>query len=234
MEADETDVDDETERDMIGVHPRTLHDAAAEGAMAGDDAAHGGGGAGEMDVATPGPVGGAGVGGHGHGHGAAGAAAAVGELSRAASMTRHVVTRWYRSPELPLYNDGVYTTAIDMWSVGCCFAEMLGMLDNGPESRYERKALFPGGSCAPMSRDKAGGKDRSGKEKKDQLAVIFDVIGTPTPEEIARIRTPAAKEYILSLKPRRPGSLHHHPKPQPQCAAFALFASVVQSFWLHI
>lgn len=48
------------------------------------------------------------------------------------------------------------------------------MLDTGdPECRYDRRALFPGGSCYPLSRDR--GRDRSGKEKKDQLAVIFEV-----------------------------------------------------------
>lgn len=116
-------------------------------------------------------------------------------------MTKHVVTRWYRAPELPLYNDGAYTTSIDIWSIGCCYAEMLGMLDTGdPESRYDRRALFPGGSCAPMSREK--NKDKTGKERKDQLSVIFDVLGTPTEEEIARARTPAAQAFLRSLKPR--------------------------------
>jgi len=33
-------------------------------------------------------------------------------------LTRHVVTRWYRAPELMLYNDGDYGTAIDVWSLG--------------------------------------------------------------------------------------------------------------------
>ena len=33
-------------------------------------------------------------------------------------MTEHVVTRWYRAPELMLSADGHYTAAIDMWSVG--------------------------------------------------------------------------------------------------------------------
>ena len=121
------------------------------------------------------------------------------------TMTKHVVTRWYRAPELPLYNDGEYTTAIDMWSVGCVYAEMLGMLDTGePECRYDRRALFPGGSCYPMSRDRAANKEKSGKEKKDQLAVIFDVLGTPTEDEIARVRTPSVAEYLHSLKPKRP------------------------------
>lgn len=42
-------------------------------------------------------------------------------------LTSHVVTRWYRAPELILLQDD-YTEAIDMWSVGCIFAELLGMM----------------------------------------------------------------------------------------------------------
>ena len=48
-------------------------------------------------------------------------------------MTHHVVTRWYRPPELILNPDGMYGTAVDVWSVGCIFAELLG-----------RKPLWPG------------------------------------------------------------------------------------------
>lgn len=47
-------------------------------------------------------------------------------------MTEYVATRWYRAPELML-SLSEYSEAIDMWSVGCIFAEMLG-----------RKHLFPG------------------------------------------------------------------------------------------
>ena len=32
-------------------------------------------------------------------------------------------TRWYRAPELILYEDR-YTSAVDLWSVGCIFAEL--------------------------------------------------------------------------------------------------------------
>lgn len=81
------------------------------------------------------------------------------------------------------------------------------MLDTGdPECRYDRRALFPGGSCYPLSRDR--GRDRSGKEKKDQLAVIFEVLGTPTPEEVDRVRTEGAREYLRSVKPRPPEDLN--------------------------
>ena len=42
-------------------------------------------------------------------------------------LTGHVVTRWYRAPELILLEKD-YGQAIDMWSVGCIFAELLGMM----------------------------------------------------------------------------------------------------------
>ena len=39
-------------------------------------------------------------------------------------MTPKVVTLWYRAPEV-LFGDTHYTQAIDMWSVGCIFGELL-------------------------------------------------------------------------------------------------------------
>lgn len=47
-------------------------------------------------------------------------------------MTEYVVTRWYRAPEL-LLNSSDYTAAIDVWSVGCIYMELMN-----------RKPLFPG------------------------------------------------------------------------------------------
>jgi len=47
-------------------------------------------------------------------------------------MTQYVMTRWYRAPELMLFRRQ-YTAAVDVWSVGCIFAEMLA-----------RRAIFPG------------------------------------------------------------------------------------------
>ena len=64
-------------------------------------------------------------------------------------MTQLVVTLWYRSPEL-LLGEINYSTAVDMWSVGCIFAELL---DNKP--------LFPG------------------KGEIDQISKIFQLLGTP-------------------------------------------------------
>mmetsp|Transcript_33119 Transcript_33119/g.32245 ORF Transcript_33119/g.32245 Transcript_33119/m.32245 type:complete len:107 (+) Transcript_33119:463-783(+) len=39
------------------------------------------------------------------------------------SFTHEVVTLWYRAPEI-LLGQKVYSTAVDMWSVGCIFFEM--------------------------------------------------------------------------------------------------------------
>jgi serine/threonine protein kinase len=49
-----------------------------------------------------------------------------------AALTEYVVTRWYRAPEVIL-NASEYTSALDVWSLGCVFAELLG-----------RAPLFPG------------------------------------------------------------------------------------------
>lgn len=54
-------------------------------------------------------------------------------------LTRHVVTRWYRAPEIILLQP--YTAAVDIWSLGCIFAELLGMC---LASASKRRALFPG------------------------------------------------------------------------------------------
>ena len=39
-------------------------------------------------------------------------------------FTTKVVTRWYRAPEVAL-EDPFYTAKIDIWSIGCVFAELI-------------------------------------------------------------------------------------------------------------
>jgi len=69
------------------------------------------------------------------------------------TYTHEVVTLWYRAPEV-LLGSRHYSTAIDMWSVGCIFAEMA--MQGAP--------LFPGDS------------------EIDQIFKIFRIMGTPNEE----------------------------------------------------
>ncbi|KAF9288473.1 MAP kinase [Linnemannia elongata] len=88
-------------------------------------------------------------------------------------MTEYVATRWYRAPEIMLSFQS-YTKAIDMWSVGCIFAEMLG-----------GKPLF------------------KGRDYVDQLNQILQILGTPDEATLRRVGSERAQAYIRSL-PRMP------------------------------
>ena len=112
-------------------------------------------------------------------------------------LTGHVVTRWYRAPELILLEKD-YGPAIDMWSVGCIFAELLGMMKESAATYLDRKPLFPGKSCFPLSPDKHAKEERKGFpfSKNDQLAVIFEVIGTPTEEDKSFVTDTKALDYL--------------------------------------
>ena len=46
------------------------------------------------------------------------------ETDSSKKMTQEVVTRYYRAPEI-LMGARHYTSAVDMWSVGCIFGELL-------------------------------------------------------------------------------------------------------------
>jgi len=114
-------------------------------------------------------------------------------------LTSHVVTRWYRAPELILLEKH-YTTAIDTWSVGCIFAELLGMLKENAPTFMDRSPLFPGSSCFPLSPDKSAIISKSGfpHSHSDQLMVIFKVLGTPVGEDIDFVTDTKAIEYLKS------------------------------------
>jgi mitogen-activated protein kinase 1/3 len=107
-------------------------------------------------------------------------------------LTKHVVTRWYRAPELILIQP--YTSAVDIWSLGCIFAEMLSMQEGNVPGYQDRKPLFPGGTCYPLSGE---GDSIKADERLDQLNVIFSVLGTPPQDDIEVLGK--ANEYISSL-----------------------------------
>ncbi|KAJ6375872.1 hypothetical protein OIU77_000774 [Salix suchowensis] len=87
----------------------------------------------------------------------------------------YVATRWYRAPELCGSFFSKYTPAIDIWSIGCIFAEML-----------TGKPLFPG------------------KNVVHQLDLMSDFLGTPPPESVSRIRNEKARRYLSNMRKKPP------------------------------
>lgn len=69
-----------------------------------------------------------------------------------AHYTNRVITLWYRPPEL-LLGATIYSTAIDVWGIGCLLVEM-----------YTRAAIF------------------AGQDEISQIQTIYDIMGTPTSE----------------------------------------------------
>ncbi|KAL0443757.1 UNVERIFIED_CONTAM: Mitogen-activated protein kinase [Sesamum latifolium] len=89
--------------------------------------------------------------------------------------TDYVATRWYRAPELCGSFFSKYTPAIDIWSIGCIFAEVL-----------TGKPLFPG------------------KNVVHQLDLITDLLGTPSMNTISRVRNEKARRYLTSMRKKQP------------------------------
>ena len=115
-------------------------------------------------------------------------------------LTGHVVTRWYRAPELILLEKD-YTAAIDIWSVGCIFAELLGMIKENAATFLDRSPLFPGTSCFPLSPDRSNNIKRGGfpHSSQDQLSVIFSILGTPIDDDFDFVTDEKAIEYLKSF-----------------------------------
>jgi len=90
-------------------------------------------------------------------------------------LTEYVCTRWYRAPEV-LCSCTDYAAAIDVWSIGCIFAEMLG-----------RTPLFPGNST------------------QHQLQLHIQLLGTPSSEDLGNIQTQKCRDF-LEAQPRSAGT----------------------------
>lgn len=99
--------------------------------------------------------------------------ARVWEPGTSGNMTHEVVTQYYRAPEL-LMGAKRYTTAVDVWSIGCIFAELLG-----------RRILFQ--AQGPI----------------EQLNQIIELLGTPSVAEM-RYACEGAKNHILRAPFRPP------------------------------
>ena len=97
------------------------------------------------------------------------------------SYSHEVVTLWYRAPDV-LMGSTHYDVSIDLWSVGCIFAEMLLM-----------EPLFPG------------------KTVEHELSLIFGLLGAPSEPQWSGVSTlpgyTAAAAAAAAAPPPPPGAL---------------------------
>lgn len=100
-----------------------------------------------------------------------------------------VVTIWYRAPELILGSQH-YTPAIDMWAVGCIFAELLSLrpIFKGEEAKMDSKKTVP--------------------FQRNQMQKIVDIMGMPTKEKWPLL---ASMPEYMQLRTLQPPLSHHHP-----------------------
>lgn len=87
-------------------------------------------------------------------------------------QTGYVATRYYRAPEIMLFWQA-YDKAVDIWSIGCIFAEML-----------RRKILF------------------EGRDHIHQFGLIVELLGTPDDELVSTITNENTLNYIRNLPKR--------------------------------
>lgn len=91
-------------------------------------------------------------------------------------LTEYVVTRWYRCPEVLLAPHLPYTSAVDCWSAGCIFAELI-----------RRKPVF------------------QGKNFVHQVQVILERLGTPNDYIGFEPREDAARFLAKQPRHKAPG-----------------------------
>ena len=87
-----------------------------------------------------------------------------------ALLTEYVVTRYYRAPEVMLSSHH-YTKKIDVWSIGCAFAELLS-----------KKFMFPGENYIA------------------QIKLIIDVLGTQDVKDLDFISNSSAKSFVMQFQ----------------------------------
>mmetsp|Transcript_20906 Transcript_20906/g.62924 ORF Transcript_20906/g.62924 Transcript_20906/m.62924 type:complete len:762 (-) Transcript_20906:527-2812(-) len=121
-------------------------------------------------------------------------------------LTRMVATPCYRAPEVVMSRGG-YTSAIDMWSAGCIFGELLQRVTYVGSAATPQLQVAPlfaihGMPKTPGSGDKFDGV--SDRVTRQELKALFDVIGTPSWVDAENVPTPAWRNYLQNLPGRAP------------------------------
>ncbi|KAL7276146.1 cyclin-dependent protein kinase [Rhizina undulata] len=121
-----------------------------------------------------------------------------------------VVTIWYRAPEL-LLGSKHYTAAIDLWAVGCIFAELLALrpIFKGEEAKMEKKSTVP--------------------FQKNQMQKIIDILGTPTTQRWPAVTQQPEYNQLATFK-QYPNNLEnwYHQIGAKSTLGFQLLSGLLQ------
>jgi cyclin-dependent kinase 8/11 len=93
-----------------------------------------------------------------------------------------VVTIWYRAPEL-LLGSRHYTPAIDLWALGCIFAELLSLrpIFKGEEAKMDSKKTVP--------------------FQRNQMQKIVEIMGIPTKDKWPNLVSMPEYNQLSTLSP---------------------------------
>uniref|UniRef100_A0A7R9Z669 Protein kinase domain-containing protein n=1 Tax=Chlamydomonas euryale TaxID=1486919 RepID=A0A7R9Z669_9CHLO len=129
-----------------------------------------------------------------------------------APLTRTVCTPCYRAPEV-IMSRGEYSSALDMWSVGCVFGELLqrqAALGDAPVPALKVAPVFALTEDALMRTPGAGEHYMDepalpgSKGTRRELDILFDVIGTPPWKSIKAVPMAEWRQYLGRIPARAP------------------------------
>ena len=109
-----------------------------------------------------------------------------------------VPSLWYQAPEI-LLSSGPYTTAVDVWSVGCIMAEVCN-----------------------------GNHLLQGLDHRQQLEAIVNVLGSPSEEDIQAISSEEARRYVRCFLMNREASPLYTKLPNATFEQVDLIASMLE------
>jgi cyclin-dependent kinase 8/11 len=102
-----------------------------------------------------------------------------------------VVTIWYRAPELIL-GSYHYTPAIDLWAIGCIFAELLSLrpIFKGEEAKMDNKKQVP--------------------FQKNQMQKVVEIMGLPSRDRWPLVQNMPDYSQLSTVRPPPDHGHHHH------------------------
>ncbi|CAL8464089.1 g3624 [Coccomyxa elongata] len=123
-------------------------------------------------------------------------------------LTRMVATPCYRAPEVVMSRGG-YTSAIDMWSVGCIFGELLQRVARVGSATTPHLQIAPlfavhGGIPKTPSEGDRFVAGPSNSVTRKELGALFDVIGTPSWADVDQVQAASWRSYLQKLPGRAP------------------------------